>query len=503
MSFAFRNIILNQSTLSQSGGRLSIGGVPLAFLSEAAGGVTGLTVESGDARYVGLTGNQTVSGNKTFLSGLSCQVDGVEVYNSSNGSFYDAGGTPSCDVYNRVLSTADVWKIADASEQYIYTSIGHDGRITKDTSSISVGDGNASINEVVKIDWGDGILYGNTGDYAVDWVGGWLYAAGSKQSLNWQSRILWDESELICLDWGVRTLYDDDTQTSLEWDSRKLSSVTGAFNEIDVTLDWQNKILSGHWNTNTVPSSPGHIINKGYLDSHTGLVKTTGAQTISGAKTFKSVAAFDEAVTCIKGLYGYDAIGAYSLDTVNRYLQDSSDAPTVDWESRALTYIWDHSATPTGASNIANKGYVDSVVGASSGVFTLPFGHSVQSTISDSTSYYFGGCSDMPLQTTAANSSVVVNPQSGVLRKVIGNANVAGTLGSSETVSLIVYLNDSPIATGSYQMTGKNNTIVSGLSGINRNISYLDRIYLGTVTPAWGTNPASIRQSAVAYVSLG
>ena len=215
---------------------------------------------------------------------------------------------------------------------------------------------------------------------------------------------------------------------------------------------------------------------------------------------------------------GVGIIGGYAdgvtIDIWNATMLDDDSAVSIVWDDvnyepgktriKTLSGQWHTNTVPTTSTHIANKAYVDSVAGASSGVFTLPFGHSVQYTISDSTSYYFGGCSDMTLQTTAANSSVVVNPQSGVLRKVVGNANVAGMLTSSEIVSLIVYLNDSPVATGSYQMTGKNNTIISGLDAINRNISYLDRLYLATVTPAWtGLNPTSIRQSAVAYISLG
>lgn len=72
-------------------------------------------------------------------------------------------------------------------------------------------------------------------------------------------------------------------------------------NSLNVALDWDDRQLSGQWQSNVNPSVSGHIINKGYLDIITGrlqpsgasasvtnVVYTTGDQTVSGVKTFSN-----------------------------------------------------------------------------------------------------------------------------------------------------------------------------------------------------------------------
>jgi hypothetical protein len=195
--------------------------------------------------------------------------------------------------------------------------------------------------------------------------------------------------------------------------------------------------------------------------------------------------------------------GDYSLNWFNRNLLDTGSQVSVDWSGKRLSGNWTTNTFPTVSGHIANKGYVDSVVGSASGVYTLPFGHDSTSNPADSTTYYFGGCPSAGLQTLSGSVSFVPVPQSGVLRKIIGNANVAGILGTSEVVNLVVYVNSLAVATGSYYMSGRNNTISSGLQSINLSVSELDTIYLSTVAPNWSTNPTTVRQSAVAYISLG
>lgn len=582
MSFAFRNIILNQSTLSQSGGRLSIGGVPLAFLSEATGGVTGLTVASGDARYVSLTGAQTISGAKVFAGSLdagnryligsdgqtnldwddravfsqgvtkldwgvneiygvwshtgaattsghianyhtvtgysyprstnpSGYVTGSVVRTTETGAFVSTGqtgafyprtnpsgylaGVPSDVVRttgtqtisgsktfgeagelrgrwkytghtafaNDIVMPNDIASYRNVTD-YAYPASNPSGYFNKSGASVLYATYGASYPSV---DLDQGILYTNyynTSGHSIDYNGMNLYngKTGSERKLraNWDLGELYDSNEAQSITWLERILSTSAgfSDVSLNWETRSLFDIAG-----NLVLDWDTSHVYGE----------------------------SGLYSIGWADRLL----FDNSPSiCV------------SADWNNRKLYSVTGVGTVqttlDWQNRVLSGNWQTNCIPTATGHIVNKAYVDSVAGASSGVYTLSFGHSTTNP-ADSTTYYFGGCSDAVLGTSSTNVSVVPAPQSGVLRKIIGNANVAGTLGTSEVVSLIVYVNGLSVATGSYYMSGRNNTISSGLQSINRNVSELDTIYLSTVAPNWSTNPTTVRQSAVAYISLG
>lgn len=628
MSFAFSNIILNRAPLSYNAGRLYINGSGLAFASEAAGSVTGLTVESGDSRYVSITGNQQVLGKKSFPSGIFDSsnhlsidpenrtlslVDGTISVDWAVGSLNGPGSIPlvswtegllidystqqSLDWENRTID--GLW--AATSTFYAQDGIESSGNIVvtkgnpriqlRDTSagghsqgfdihtstgrfyiddnthSLSFFDYNFSSNvhtlslntnefQVATAPSGN---YSPTVSFRVDRSGNAYFsgivfipsgASSSGHAVNYHTLtgysyprsnpsgylagvpsdvVRTSGNQIIS---GVKAFVGEASFSAISaMDGASALSIDCSQrflydNLEEVSIDYQNRVLSGDWHTNTNPIDSLHVANvgwvSGWVGSNSTLVKTTGVQHISDTKHFFELDAGKSVISefpMLSVTYGElsiyepnhdnlifsaafdawnDLNGVASCNFESRQLLSGSNV-SIDWKDKTLNGAWTVDSNPTATGGIATKAYVDSLAG---GVYTVPFGHALQATVADSTTYYFGGCQDAPPQTTASSASVVPVPQSGVLRKIVGNASVPGTLSSAENVSLVVYINGSAVATGTYQTTGRNNTIFSGLQNIDRNISALDTIQLSMMTPAWTTNPTNLRQSAVAYISL-
>lgn len=371
MSFAFNNIILNQLPLTQSAGRLYINGNPIAFSSEAAGGVTGLTVASGDARYVQKTGSQYISGELSVGNSSKKKID------TATHRIHDSDDALSIEWVSRNL---------------------HDNNeaITLDWQNKSLDGGNWTVSSGLYVAGG---IVNSTGGAVVDFLNGYLYAV--TLAVDWGERYLHDYSGLYSVAWQDRVLFtsNENDAASLDWGNRKL--YTGASSEV---LDWGSLHLVGNWGLDGTPVLPDHITNKNYVDSTSS--------------------------------------------------------------------------------------------------YTIPFGHASFNPV-DSTTYYFGTAFGVAASSSQSTSPVSAIPKSGKLKSLIGTATVAGTLGSSETVSLIVYKNGASVATGTYLMTGRNNVISSGVNNLNISVSELDTLQLSTVCPAWTTNPTSVTHSFNAYVTLG
>jgi hypothetical protein len=582
MSFAFRNIILNQSTLSQSGGRLSIGGVPVAFLSEAAGGVTGLTVGSGDARYVSLTGAQTISGAKVFAGSLDAgnryligadgyinldwddravfsqgvtkldwgvnEVYGVWThtgaattsghianYHAVTGYSYPRSTNPSGYVTGSVVRATETGAFVSTGQTGVFyprtnpsgylAGVPSDVVRTTGTQTISgsktFGEAGelrgrwkytghtAFANDIVMPD--DIASYRNVTDYAypasnpsgyfnksgasvlyatygasypsVDLDQGILYTNyynTSGHSIDYNGMNLYNgktgSERKLRANWDLGELYDSNEAQSITWLERILSTSAGFS---DVSLNWETRSL---------------------FDIAGNLVLDWDTSHVYGESGLYSIGWADRL------LYDNSPSICVSADWNNRKLYSVTGAGTVqttlDWQNRVLSGNWQTNCVPTATGHIVNKAYVDSVVGASSGVYTLQLSHN-QFSPADTLTYYIAAAVGHTPITTQSSSPVIAVPTSGVLRKIIGTAFVAGTLGTSETVSLIVYKNGTSVATGSYLASGRNNTIVSGLSGLSVPVGYLDTLQLAMVCPTWATNPTNLTNSLSAYVSLG
>lgn len=578
MAFAFHDIILNGIPVTYSAGRITLNGSGLAYASEAAGSVTGLTVESGDARYVNITGDETVLGVKTFTGSVVAQ-DGV----TSSGNIQISKGNPRLRFRDTsagghaqgfdVHVSSDRFYIDDNTHNIVFFDYGPINnldtlKLASSQVALYSAPSGSTPQLALLVDTGR-----NTRVSGNLYVSGVLLDSAGNQTIDPKNYYLLSNG-IISLDWTERSASSNDGTIALSWTDRVLLDTSE-----NVSASWGSRQLSGNWLTNTTPTSSGHIINKGYLDSITGslgggvgsdVVRTTGNQSITGSKTFQSAATFNNDVgiygkliatdqsdtssldTHVRALYNdiaqetlnwndgvvknfdgavtidwrssdlksrfalssgsvlnweannlFDNSGNYSADWNLRQLYGSAGYTdiNVDWESRQLSGNWATNTNPTQSGHLANKSYVDS-----NSSFTLGFGHKMvspaDSTTSTSTHYYFGGIWDETPTTTQSDTSVVYVPTSGILRNIVGNCYVQGTLASSEDVYLVVSVNGSDVATGTYKMTGRNNIIQSGLQSINRNLSKYDSIQM-RFSGSWATNPINIRHNLNAYITLG
>jgi hypothetical protein len=67
---------------------------------------------------------------------------------------------------------------------------------------------------------------------------------------------------------------------------------------------------------------------------------------------------------------------------------------------------------------------------------------------------------------------------------------------------MLVLVNGSPVATGSFLQNAKCSTIISGLQSINYPLSVGDEIKIQINTPSWATNPNGVRHDLTALVYL-
>jgi hypothetical protein len=613
MAFAFNTLILNRIPVTYSGGRLMLNGSGLAYASEAAASVTGLTVESGDARYVNITGDETVLGVKTFTGALMAQAGAT-----SSGNILISKGNPRLQFRDTsagghsqgfdVHVSSDRFYIDDNTHNLIFLDYG----VVNNLDTLSFKSNQFAVYSsasgvtpqlALLVDSGrntrvsgnlyvSGVLIDNAGNPTIDPKNYYLQSNGLT-SLDWTERSASSSSGLVSLSWEDRTLYDSSEATSLAWSDRQLSgnwstntvpnwsgsvvnkgyidSITGSlgggaipsdvvrttgnqyiignktfegeFLIIDdtfaqtcslsyrvlndqsesVSVDWASRILSGTWSTNTTPTSDYHLVNKLWVSqnpSSYSVATTGGVQYITGQKTFRTLEGGKSSISnsaLLKAYEGdlsiYEPIGdnlifsasecqlrdssaVASLDFSSRHLKSGSSI-SLDWANKQLSGNWSTDTSPTQSGHIANKSYVDS-----NNAYCLGFGHAVISPV-DGTSYYFGGCHGEAPNTLGSDASVVYAVNSGTLKSVVGNSFVAGTLGSSENVSLVVSLNGTDIATGTYRMTGRNNIIQSGLQSINRSVSKYDVIQMRFVSPSWVTNPINVRHNVNAYFTVG
>ena len=521
MAFAFSNIILNQVPLTYNAGRLYINGLGVAYTSESAGSVTGLTVESGDSRYVRTVGNQSITGGLKIASGIlgdagEMQIDPVNSYLYSNGAVSQDWEnralygrwqyTGHTVAINDVLVPSDLVCYRILTDYAYPTQTNPSGYFSPSGAGVLYStDGSASVG------LSDRVLFSSyyaTSGHSIDF--------GYFQLINGKT----GSERKMAASWEVGELYDAAESQSVEWMTRKLDG-SGGF--ADIRVDWADNILSGNWKTNTVPTLSGHILNKGYFDSVSGslgggaipsdVVRTTGAQSISGAKRFVQSVEISNATGLERMFIAEGGAGYFNVDSdgfvkihSNSYGSEATfysesmsftdgTSDTMLVSDRMLMGEWISDFSPTQTGGLATKGYVDSTSS-----YTIPFIHSVSNVIA-STDYYFASA-PVAISTSQSTSPVTIIPKSGVLQSLIGVFSIAGTLASTGVVSIFVHKNGTPVATGTYLATGRNNVISSGVQNLNIPVAALDQIQLKITTPAWSTAPTSTSHSLNAYVTL-
>jgi hypothetical protein len=113
-----------------------------------------------------------------------------------------------------------------------------------------------------------------------------IYAFGVL-SIHWLNRELYDQNGTGSIDWHGRVLEDDDEKVALLWGSEANGGRRLISDLDEITLDWNNRILSGNWklynspiiNLTGLQSYSGQIVN--YVNSISGAVKLLTATGIS------------------------------------------------------------------------------------------------------------------------------------------------------------------------------------------------------------------------------
>jgi hypothetical protein len=304
-SLASQYIYLNGQLLSASGGVIYINGVQIP---------TGFASSTIPADVVRTSGTQTIAGDKTF----SNQIISSSIKAAGNDSF---------------ISLVDNALIGPFGSP----SLNWGGYYLVDT------DENPSLT------WGDGVaIYGSSFDSiatpVVDFTSG--------------QRVFWDGEGIKAADLGSYFFDDGDTLYL-----RRLYNVAG-----ELTVDWANGVrifkegggiiadfvtangptlydtlgnlnvhigfrtLSGLWTTNGVPASPGHIVNRGYMEGT--VVMQTGDQAINGIKTFNQ------------------EVKVYQITN------QLGNGVMIDNEAADLFGNWSTYFTPEFSGHIVNKGYL-------------------------------------------------------------------------------------------------------------------------------------------------
>lgn len=268
---------------------------------EVYGGYSGLSGNLGVGN-VRLTGNQVILGDKTFSGEVIIStVLGVPIFNVNGDGFI----TMANDNNERIFSTEEYF-LADVNgdvsvywnDRYLSSTADgttlnwelrnlQGGAWTHETAP-TVG------NQIANKTYVDGRVSNvvfQTGDQSVSGVKTFnsqvRFDGGATGDVLTVNRLYCPFTETI-IDLTTRQFYSiSGGAVSLDWDERGLITSAG-----DFSIDWDNKIaygsdgndslnyglrvLSGDWQTNTLPTTSGHIVNKGYLD--TRLAASTSAK---------------------------------------------------------------------------------------------------------------------------------------------------------------------------------------------------------------------------------
>lgn len=173
------------------------------------------------------TGSQDISGVKTFYSGLRFGAIGVAPYGHLNDyfSYFDYSGVRafSQNAYNANPNIHNI----------LVANFPHTQLLTFNNDYYQDGDP----VETTSVNWGNRTLVNSQGNNTLLWNIGWaMYPDPGSPSMSWT------DANLYINDPGAPYIYQN------------------------ISLDWNNRILSGNWSTNT-PTGTGHAATKGYVDS--------------------------------------------------------------------------------------------------------------------------------------------------------------------------------------------------------------------------------------------
>jgi len=136
---------------------------------------------------------------------------------------------------------------------------------------------------------------------------------------------------------------------------------------------------------------------------------------------------------------------------------------------------------------------------AASAAYVLPLGQITSISPADSTTYYFGQAW-VAAATSTFNDQRIYVPKAGTLKTVQVHVNIAGTLASTETVSHSIRINDATDVTLTTTNTYNALHVDSTTTGLSQALAAGDYVVLKITTPAWVTNPTTVRWTALLYI---
>lgn len=299
-----------------------------------------------------VTGNQLVSGIKTFTSNLQLSGSGIISSNATGkivllqSQLLDNSQQQSVDWNKRFLidninNQSIAWNIRTLSDNNSVSSIDWNGRGLNDTSLMTSlnwnsrntadGAGNLSIDwqnrslydngGVIACNWNNKILTDTSNNQSLDWnnrilMGGNWYIDGSNTiisnldnnpsidtngrflfdvgglhvAVDWRNRALYDSIQGNSIDWQNRFMYDNLGNRTIDWQNKNLN--TGASNL--TVIDWGNLILSGNWNSNNLHLSGNLVATVNNLqttgqNSYNLITGLSGVLNSTGSNLFNNI----------------------------------------------------------------------------------------------------------------------------------------------------------------------------------------------------------------------
>jgi hypothetical protein len=400
---------------------------------------------------------------------------------------------------------------------------------------------------LVSVDWRQRLLYNGAGNATINYDGALLYDSTSIPSVDWINRQTYDDLGVLSIDWqyGRRRLYDVSSNESLDWDIRTLTKSDGT----TVSFDWENGILTGQTNIESSTISATTISGGTLYGDGSNLTGINTQDTFLTGGTYSNGTAIFTNNTGgtfnVTGFYtGSTDVritgGTYSAGTIT-LLNNTGGTVSISGLSTGYTYTQTNNYTATIPITVTHNlntteiliqiidtntnqlilGSVSNyqlnsvditlssslngikvvIVGGSissatpRGKINLLFGHDSISP-ADSTTYYIGGQFNLSPTTSANDGRRLISPVTGYVTQVSISETVGGTLGTSETSTFTI--NNVTQSTSSTITTTA--TYDSSSSLINYILSspiYVvngDKLEIRWTTPAWATNPTTVRQ---------
>jgi hypothetical protein len=178
--------------------------------------------------------------------------------------------------------------------------------------------------------------------------------------------------------------------------------------------------------------------------------------------------------------------GGTGIVTTTAYtVQTAGTTSTGNWQNVASLGTSTHVLTSNGTTSIPS---FQALTSGSGNYYTMNSGS--MPAVGDSNTLYWVITTQPTL--TISNATKLVIGKTGTINKVYGTFSVSGTLGTTENVTLSLYVNETTdnnvITTG--QMSATDNPFSNTSAGVSVNAG--DNILIKMTTPVFATNPTTV-----------